>query len=198
MFGEQPPSALLKPSAGLLAHTPPPSLSFIPSRPAPVPSGHSASRLGAPYPTTSYGPTPFAANVAYNVNSLYEHAKEKKYRDKFVSPLFSISIINGTNFDSSSTASSTGSTTGLINDFKEQERGWKGKPRRTTPPEDPVLDISRMDRLAASLHKKSPHSSRIQPPLSKGRHSAQFVHYRKSLKSLAVIYNQVCCLPIGE
>ena len=196
MFGEQPPSALLKPSAGFLAPTPPPSLSFIPSRPAPVPSSYRASRLGAPYPTTSYGPTPFATNVAYNINSLYEHAREKRYKDKFVSPLFSISIINVTNLDSSSTTSSTGSTTGLINDFKEQERGWKGKARRTTPPEDPVLDISRTDKLSAPLHKGSPQSSLIQPPLPKGRHSAQFVHYRKSLKSLAVIYNQVCCLPI--
>jgi len=190
MFGEQPPSALLRPSASVLASAPPLS------RPAPVPSSHSASRLGAAYPTTSYGPTPFTRNVTYNINSLYEHAREKKLKDKFVPPLFPIAIINGTNSDSSSTAS----TTGLINHSKEQDRGWKGTrtARLTTPPEDMVLDISCVDKVSALLPKESPHSSRMRPPLSKGRHSAQFVHYRNSFKSLAMIYNQVCCLPIRE
>jgi hypothetical protein len=190
MFGEQPPSALLRPSARLPASAPP-------SRPSTAPSGHSAPLLWAS-PTTSYSPTPFAENVTYNINSLYEHAREKRRKDKSVPPLFSTTVINGTNMDSSSTASCTGSTTGLINDFKEQERGWRGTARRTTRPEDTVFDIGCMDEPSAPLHKRSPHSSRVQPPLPKGRHSAQFVHYKKSFKSLAMIYNQVCRLPVGE
>ena len=196
MFGEQPPSALLRSNASLLAPTPPPSSSFSPSHPARVPPSHSAPRLGAPYPTSSCDPTPYTANVTYNINSLYEHSKGKKYKAKSKSPLFSIT--NGTNSDSSLTSSVAGSTTGLINDFQGRERRGKGTARLTTPPEDMVLDISHMDRIPAPLHKESPHSSQTRPPPSKGRHSAQFLHYRNSIKSLAMIFNQVGRHPVGN
>src|SRR5258706_4170374 len=189
MFGEQPPSALLRLTASLLAATPLPPASCPLFHPARVPQSHSSPCLGPPGPTSSFSPTPYTANVTYNINSLYEHSKGKRYKDKSKPPLFSIT--NGTNSDSSSTSSAAGSTIGLINDFRRQEHGGKGKARLTTPPEDMVLDISHMDKLPASLHKESPHSSRTQPPPSKGRHSAQFVHYRNSFKSLGMIFNQV-------
>jgi hypothetical protein len=195
MFGEQPPSALLRSSANLLASTPRPSLSSQPS-PACYPSSHSAPHLGVPCPTSSNDPTPYIANVTYNINSLYRDSKEKKHKDQFVPPLSPIVITKGTHSNSSSVASSAGSTTGLLNNFKEQERRWKGKASLTTPPEDVVLDISCMDILPAPLHKESP--QRRQYPLSKGRHSAQFVHYRNSFKSLAVIVDQVGRLLIEE
>ena len=195
MFGEQPPSALLRPNASSLAPTPPPPSSFPPSHLARVPPSHSAPRLGVPYPTSSPNPTPYAANVTYNINSLYEHSRGKKYKDKPKPPLFSIT--NGTSSDSSSTSSAAGSATALINDFQERHRRGKGTARLTTPPEDMVLDISHMDGLPASFHQESPRSSQTRPPPSKGRHSAQFLHYRNSIKSLAVIFNQVGRLPIG-
>ena len=192
MLGEQLPSALLRPNASLLASIP------APSHPARVAPSHSAPSLGGPRPTSFRRPTSYAANVTYNINSLHAHSKEKKYKDKSFPPSFSISITNGTNSDSFSTSSATGSTTGLINDFQEQERGSKGRVLLNTPPEDMVLDISHMDKLPAPLHKESPHSSRTQPPLSKGRYSAQFVHYRNSFTSLAMIFNQVGHLPSGN
>lgn len=192
MLGEQLPSTLLRPNASLLASTPPPS------HPARVAPSHNASRLGAPCPTSFHRPTGYAANVTYNINSLHAHSKEKKYKDKSFPPLFSISITHGTNSDGLPTSSATGSTTGLINDFQEQESGSRGTVLHNTPHEDMVLDISHMDKLPVPLHKESPHSSRTRPPLSKGRHSAQFMHYRNSFTSLAMIFNQVGRLPIGE
>jgi len=193
MFGEQPPSALLRPSASLLASTPGLSSSFPPSCLACAPSS-----LGVPCPTSTCDPTPHTASVTYHINSLYRDPKEKKHKDKFIPPLSSISAINETNLDNSSIASSAGSTTGLIDDFKEQERGWKGKARLDFPSEDVVLDINCTNKLSAPLHKESLHSSRRQLPPSKGRHSAQFVHYRNSFNSLAMIVDQVGGLPIEE
>lgn len=198
MFGEQPPSSLLRPS--VIPQTPPPqlSLSSPPSRSAYAPSGHN---LGVPCPAPSYGPTPFTTNVTHQINLLYKDlpsgSSDKKYKskhkEKFVPSLPPISTGNGANSARSSIATSSGS---MINNFKEQERGWKGKAGLATRPKDVVFDISPPGGLSVPLHKGSCSSG--GQPLLKERHSAQFVHYRNSFKSLAMIIDLVGCLPIRD
>lgn len=197
MFGEQPPSALLRPYTSLQASsTPPPSSSSQP-RSTRAPSSHSASRSGVPR-VTSGGPTPFTANVTHNINLLYgdlpSDSNDKKHKDKRKDKF--VPTLSTTNSDSLSAASPAGSMSGLINDFKVQECRWKGKTRLAAPPEGVVLDITSTDDLSTPWHRESSYASRRQPPLSKGRHSSQFVHYRKSFKSLATIVDMVGGLPI--
>lgn len=188
MFGEQPPSALLRPGASLQASSTHRPSSSPPSRSAS--SSHSAFR---PRPTSSCGPTPFATNIAHNINLLYadSSSNDKMYKnkrnDKFVPSLPPISNTNRRNSDSPSIASSEWSMTGLTNNFKQQERGWKGKAHLATPPRDMVLDIT--------LHNGSSYNTPPKKSL-KEHQSAQFLHYRKSFKSLAMIIDFVGSLLI--
>ena len=194
MFGEQPPSALLRPGASLQASSTLRPSSSPPSRSAHAPSNHSAFRPGVPCPTSSCSPTPFATNIAHNINVLYgdvsSSSNDKNYKpkrkDKFVPSLSPISTVDRTNSGCSSIASS-GSMIGVINDFKEQECGWKGRAHLAIPPKDGIRPI---DRLSAPLHKESSYNRPQKTPLKK-RHSAQFVHYRNSFKSLATIIDMV-------
>jgi hypothetical protein len=204
MFGKQPPSALLWPNASLQASSiPRPSPLSPPSHSANSLSSHSASGSGAP-PTSFPGPTRFAARVTYNISLLYGDLPSKdkqKDKDKFVPSLSPTLTIKGTNSDSSLVApsslySSTGSMTGLSNGFEEQQRGWNREGLLAASPEGAVLDTSPADNLSAPRHQESPYRSRSKSSLLEERHSAQFVHYRNSLKSLAMIIDSVGSLPI--
>lgn len=200
MFGEQPPSVLLRPGACTQApSTRRPSWS-PPSRSAYAPSSHSAFRPGVPYPPPSSGPTPFATNITHNINSLYRDlpSNDKKYKnnhkdkDKFVPSLPPVLTVNKTNSDSPPISSSSRTTPGVSNDFKEQDHGWKGNGRLATSPKDMTLPT---DSPSGPLHKGPLYNTFTTNPLS---HSAQFVHYRNSFKSLAMIIDLVGSLPIWD